>query len=161
MESTEENLEKAVKLYKGVHSVEADRNLLAFYIKHEMKDEAIQLMGELVCKDDATTVNFISDSLKGLYRYDEIVNIDDEKLSDVIDLLLEKVATTNYERSYNPPSDSVLSEWVYNGIDFSVNGNINHPYPIYQEYKARCADYIGQIEKIYYMDDGSIIELKL
>lgn len=160
-EASEDNIQKAIDYYKAANTVEADRNLLALYLKNRMDDEALSLMNSLLEQKDIIVCDFVSFSLFGKPADQSATEqlFINANADNIMSLMFEWIDTTNYYRGFNPPTDSALSRWIFQGTDFTVSGSANHPYSVYREQRAKCAEYISTLEKTYYMYDGRLLQL--
>lgn len=159
----QDSINKAITCYKKADVVEADRNLLALYLKNGMKDEALVILEELLEDGDVITWDFLSYSIFGISSQEsgEAQRFEDITSSNVMNRLFEWEETSGFYSGFNPPDSTGLIKWVPCGMNFVCDGgSINHPTLGWREYRAKCANYINMLEKCYYTKNENLIPLE-
>lgn len=152
---------KAKECYELADCVEGKRNLLSLYLKTG-EAAAGDLFRDLLWNDNDNIVwNYISKCLynKSWEMYSSETSITKDEFEFVIDSLYEWEYTDNYYQGYNPPQDTELSRWIYQGTDYEVDEGHNHPYDIYREQVIKFSKEIDDINTLFYMQNETLYPL--
>ena len=159
-----EDIRRAEECYINADCIEADRNLLILYLKNEMVDEMINKCKELLwLTDDAATWDYITNCLyqETWMEYQEETGCTKEEFSFDLNRLYEWEYIDEYYTGFNPPSDTVIMQWVLQGVDFETSDERFHPYCIYRAQMRVYAIDVQMMEKMYYEDDMKLYPLDI
>ena len=151
------DIQKAADFYIKADCIEGYRNLLALCLKNGELKTAEDILIQLIDVGDDVTVEYIHSCLAGTdYENIEVLSSD---VANIISALIQWIYYDQWYKGFNPPEDTFLDRWIFQGIDYSATGNTNYPYVTYRKQIRIFYNCIDMIEKCYYITEDGVEEL--